>query len=94
MMTIKLNRDREDRRLLEKMERFERMSVLFNMYGNPIGTTGYDEFWGFNCPTVELSALVRDVNTKEVLPEDSDLTAVGLSGPIYAEKIRCTVANP
>lgn len=94
MMTIKLNRDREDRRLMEKMERFERMSILFNMYGNPIGTTGYDEFWGFDCPTVELSALVRDVNTKEVLPEDSDLTAVGLTGPIYTEKIRCTVANP
>jgi len=94
MMTIKLNRDREDRRLLEKMERFERMAILFNMYGNPIGTTGYDEFWGFNCPSVETSTLVRDVTTKTALPEDSDLTAVGLSGPIYTETIRCTVAAP
>jgi len=93
MMTIKLNRDREDRFLLSKMERFERMSMNLNMYGNPIGSTAYEEFWGFECPTVEISSLVRDVATKDVLPEDSDLTAVGLSGPIYTEKIRCTVAS-
>ncbi len=92
-LSIKVSRDRDDQLLLQKALRAEKLAVVVNLYGNPIGSTGYDEYWGFSMPTMQSTEIVRDIAKKGNLPEDSDLIAVGLTGPIYTETVRCTVAG-
>jgi len=92
VLTLKVSRDREDQLLLQKALRAERSAILLNMWGNPIGTTGYDEYWGFSMPEMQSVDVVRDINKKGQLMEDADLVATGLTGPIYNEMVRCTVA--
>jgi len=90
MLTLKVSRDRDDRVLLDKCQRGKRVAVNLYIYGNPI-VPGYTERWGFEMATMQPIDVVRDINKRGALPEDADLVAVGLTGPIYVEKLRCTV---
>ena len=90
LLTLKVSRDRDDRVLLEKCLRNERFPLILNMWGNPIGSTGLIENWRFTCANMEIPDLIRDVNTKNRLPEDADFASTGQP---YDEFLRCTVAT-
>jgi hypothetical protein len=70
---VSLNRDRDDRDFLTKLIRGTSAAVVIDCYGNPIGSTGYDERLKFNMPNSQVSDAQRDVNTPNTLQEKIDL---------------------
>jgi hypothetical protein len=87
--TIDLDRDRDNRDFLDALIQARSIAINVSMYGNPIGDTGFDEFWGFSFPNCEVSDTTRDVATENTLPEKISINAVrGADGtPIFTETI-------
>lgn len=73
-VTASLDRKRMDRTMLEHMIRADSAAAIISMYGDPFGTTGFDQLWRFTLPVCEVKTQ-RDVSTPLSLPEKIDLEA-------------------
>jgi hypothetical protein len=73
-VTASLDRKRMDRTMLEHMIRADSVAAIISMYGDPFGTTGFDQLWRFTLPICEVKTQ-RDVSTPLSLPEKIDLAA-------------------
>jgi hypothetical protein len=94
MATISFDRDRNDRRFLEKLIAASSLSITVSMYGDPF-MLGVDELWQFTFANCEIADDIRDVATENTLPEKIDVNAVrGEDGtPIFTELIYSTRAS-
>lgn len=90
-LSFTFDRDADDLAIFYKMLDSSSFAVLVDMYGDPIGASGYDERWLISAPNCQISDDVRDVTSENTLPEKITVEAFRSGATsMYTETIVCT----